>query len=502
MPDIGVAALIRGLADEDTFIPWSFNDAGDGPDVSEDYAGELEAARARTGHDEAVVVGECQINGRRMALIISDFDFLAGSVGRRACQLLVGAFARAQAASLPVFASPASGGTRMQEGTPAFVLMADVAAAVARFRESGGPLIVWLRNPTTGGVMATWGSLGTITLGQPGALAGFLGPRVFGMLRGTTFPAGVQTTDNLAAKGIIDETVELEHLRPYLTRALSVLHPLHRLDRPDRPDPLLPEAGPIGGKAPFDAWQGVLKTRRPERPGVQEVLAAGSDATRLSGTGEGERSDAVVLAIARFAGQPCIVVGQDRAAQAAGAGLNPAALRTARRGFRLAAQLRLPLVTVIDTAGAELSPEAEEAALAGEIARCLAEMTMLPSPTVSVLLGMGCGGGALALMPADRVVAAEHAWLSPLPLEGASIIRYRNPGHAPRMANEQNISAVALKERGIVDVVIDEQPDAADEPAEFARRVVQIVGRQLRDLTHMEPCARLRDRQLRLSGDL
>src|SRR5438552_18701883 len=93
---------------------------------------------------------------------------------------------------------------------------------------------------------------------------------------------------------------------------------------------------------------------------------------------------------------------------------SPAALRIARRGMRLAAELWLPLVTVIDTAGAELSREAEERGLAAEIARCLADLITLQSPTLAVLMGQGAGGAALALLPADRVIAAEHSLQSAL----------------------------------------------------------------------------------------
>ena len=102
--------------------------------------------------------------------------------------------------------------------------------------------------------------------------------------------------------------------------------------------------------------------------------------------------------------------------------MGPAALREARRAMNLAEELGLPLVTVIDTPGAELSVIAEERAVAGEIARCIATMTRMRVPTLAVLLGQGCGGGALALLPARRVLAAQHAWLSPLPPEGASVI--------------------------------------------------------------------------------
>lgn len=477
----GVNGVIDTVCDRDTFVPWVFDhihtEFEAGP-----YADELEHARQRTGHDEAVVVGECLIRGNRVALIISDFDFLAGSVGVDACDLVIAALHRAEQLCMPVLAAPASGGTRMQEGTAAFVLMANVAAAVGRFRQRGNLLVVWLRNPTTGGVLATWGSLGTITVGDPGALVGFLGPRVFEMLHGEPFPSGVQTTENLAACGVIDQVVALPELRGYLSRVLAVTA---ESTAETTAGTAVVEPGPTvellvdGDALDVDPWEAVLSTRRPERPGVRELLAGATDVTELFGTGEGEQSDAVVLALARFDSQPCLLIGQDRATQGADSGLTPAALRTARRGIRIAAELGCPIVTVIDTAGAELSVAAEESALAGEIARCLVELTTVAVPTVSVLLGMGCGGGALALLPADRVLAAKRAWLSPLPLEGASVIRYRTPDRAPQLAREQQVGAASLAAHGIVDLVIAENPDAADEPAEFVARVVSVIGREL-----------------------
>ncbi len=159
----------------------------------------------------------------------------------------------------------------------------------------------------------------------------------------------------------------------------------------------------------------------------------------------------MILALARIGGYPCVVIGQDRQ-QPPG----PAGLRLARRAIRLAAELRLPLVTVIDTPGAELSVQAEEDGLAREIAFCLADLLTHPGPTVSVLLGQGTGGAALALLPADRTLAAEHAWLAPLAPEGASAIVYRDRAHAAELATRQGIRATDLAALGIVDQVIPE----------------------------------------------
>ena len=124
--------------------------------------------------------------------------------------------------------------------------------------------------------------------------------------------------------------------------------------------------------------------------------------------------------------------------------------------------------------------EAEERGMAGEIARSLYELVTLAAPTLCLLLGQGSGGGALALLPADRVVCAQHAWLSPLPPEGASAIVHRTTEHAPQMAAAQGVRSLDLLHAGIVDRIVAERPDAADEPEQFCARVGQV-------LTHDDP---------------
>src|SRR5215203_4885182 len=158
------------------------------------------------------------------------------------------------------------------------------------------------------------------------------------------------------------------------------------------------------------------RSRRPDRPGVRRLLRyAASDVIPLNGTGQGEHDPGLMLALVSFGDAPCVFLGQDRRGQTTEHPMGPEALREARRGMRLASELGLPLVTVIDTQGAALSAEAENGGLAGEIARCLSDLVTLDAPTLCLMLGEGNGGGALALLPADRVVAAQHAWLSPLP---------------------------------------------------------------------------------------
>lgn len=439
--------LIATVLDGGEYVPWDAP-ITEPPGVSAEYAAELERARARTGVDEAVLTGRGAIRGHPIAFIVSEFGFLAGSVGVACATRIEAAVRRATAEGLPLLAAPASGGTRMQEGTIAFLQMVRITSAIADHKNAGLPYLVYLRHPTTGGVFASWGSLGHVTVGEPGALIGFLGPKVFEALHGGEFPRGVQLAENLAAHGVIDAVVPPEELADIAARALAIITTPPRLDA-------VPDPTPIGASP---VWDAVMKTRSTKRPGVRRLLRDGAAAVvPLFGTSEGEYQPGVVTVLARMGGISCVVVGQDREAQRHRGPIGPGALRQARRGIRLAAELRLPLVTVIDTAGASLSREAEEGGLAGEIARCLVDLLELESPVVSVLLGEGGGGGALAMLPADRIVAAENAWLAALPPEGASAILNRgDTSFAPALAELQGIAAARLAERRIVDVVVGE----------------------------------------------
>jgi acetyl-CoA carboxylase carboxyl transferase beta subunit len=487
---LSAAELIDAVIDPGSWRSW------DQPVVTPDgidpaYAADLAKARERTGLDEAVLTGTGRLRGHQVAVVVSEFAFLAGSIGVAAGERLVRAVERASRERLPLVAAPASGGTRLQEGTVAFLQMVKVAAAIADHRSAGLPYLVYLRHPTTGGVLASWGSLGHVTAAEPGALIGFLGPRVYEALHGQPFPPGVQVAENFYAKGLVDAVVAPGELAAVAARVLEVLCPPREVPEVAEPPP-----GDHVGQTPVA--ESIRRSRRPDRPGVRALLrVAAREVTALSGTAAGEMDPGALLALARFGAAPCILVGQDRHRQRRLQPLGPAGLRAARRGVRIARELDLPLVTVIDTAGAALSSEAEEGGLAGEIARCLVDLVTLPAPTLCLLLGEGAGGGALAFLPTDRVVAAQHAWLSPLPPEGASAVLYRTTERAFEVAERQGVGAAALRSRRIVDRIIPELPDAADEGEAFLRRVGGVLEAELGALLQTEPSARYRERRRR-----
>src|SRR5919108_954356 len=217
---LSAAELIDTVVDPGSWRSWD-EPVADPPDIDPGYTADLARARERTGLDEAVLTGTGRLRGRQVAVIASEFGFLAGSIGLAAAERLVRAVERATSERLPLVASPASGGTRLQEGTVAFLQMVKVAAAIADHKAAGLPYLVYLRHPTTGGVLASWGSLGHVTAAEPGALIGFLGPRVYEALHGQPFPPDVQVAENLHAKGLVDAVVAPQQAREVAIRALS-----------------------------------------------------------------------------------------------------------------------------------------------------------------------------------------------------------------------------------------------------------------------------------------
>lgn len=481
---IGARELFDLICEPGSFVTW------DEPLVpwarSDDYETELASARERSGVDESVLTGEGLVGGHRVALVASEFAFLGGSIGRDAAGRLIAAIERATAERLPLLAGPASGGTRIQEGTAAFVAMAGISAAIARHKAAGLPYLVYLRHPTTGGVMSSWGSLGHVTVAEPGALLGFLGPRAAEAITGSRMPADVQTAENLYGRGLIDAIVPPRTLPRIVRLALDVL----MAGAPPRtPEPAAPELTPV--PAPL----AVTRSRDPKRPGLRALLdVAASDVLTLNGTGRGEADHGLLLALAKFGDAACVVVGHDRPEGKPGRAFGPAALRQLQRGVRLSRDLGLPLVSIVDTPGAELTAAAEEGGLPGEIARSLADLMQLSSPTVSVILGQGTGGGALASLPADRVLCARNGWLAPLPPEGAAAIIWRDPSRAEEMAESLGMTATDLLAAGIVDAVIPEFEDAAEESTAFCRRTGDAIAHAVGELAAMPQDARIAER--------
>jgi acetyl-CoA carboxylase carboxyl transferase subunit beta len=187
------------------------------------YSDRLKEAQAKSGMDDAVMVGHGTLEGQRAVVAVFEFAFMAGSMGAGVGEALVTAarLAVLQDAPLVVFAS--SGGARMQEGAVSLMQMPRTVIATQMVKDAGLPFIVVLCDPTTGGVTASFAMLGDIQIAEPGALIGFAGARVIEQTVREKLPEGFQRAEYLLANGILDMVVKRGEMRATLARLLRLL---------------------------------------------------------------------------------------------------------------------------------------------------------------------------------------------------------------------------------------------------------------------------------------
>ena len=186
------------------------------------YEEKLERQRDKTGLMEAVVTARGRVEGRSVAAAALDSRFFMGSMGAAVGEKVTRCVEYAQRNRLPLIIFSASGGARMQEGILSLMQMAKTSAALARFSEKGLLYISVLTDPTTGGVTASFASLGDIILAEPGALIGFAGPRVIQQTIGQTLPEGFQRAEFQEEHGFVDAVVPRLQMRDTLAQLLRL----------------------------------------------------------------------------------------------------------------------------------------------------------------------------------------------------------------------------------------------------------------------------------------
>jgi acetyl-CoA carboxylase carboxyl transferase subunit beta len=329
----------------------------------------------------------------------------------------------------------------------ALVQLARTASAARRHAEAGLLSLAVYRSPTTGGVLASYASLVDVRAAVAGAVVGFAGPRVAEGTLGMRLPSGSHTAEAAYEHGIVDALVGAEGAAAWVDAVLGLAElPLPTRPLPARDDPTIE-----------GAWGEVLRARAVGRPtGIDRAARLCSSWIELRGT------DATVrAALATVAGRRCVVVATDRYHRAGRPG--PAGFRLAQRAVALAGRLGLPVVTLVDTPGADPSPDAEADGIASEIAGTFEALAGCPTPTVSVCVGEGGSGGALALSYTDRLLMCEHAIFSVIAPEGAAAILERDVAKAPEVAGSLRLTARDMRDLGVADGVISEGQAALDE---------------------------------------
>lgn len=453
---------IEMVTDEGSFEEWDSDLQGGNPLEYKGYEEKLEKLQEKTGLSEAVITGKAKIDGRETAIGVCDGRFLMASMGEAVGEKIARAVERATEERLPVILFACSGGARMQEGIVSLMQMAKTSAALKHHSDAGLLYISILTDPTTGGVTASFAMLGDVILAEPKALIGFAGPRVIEQTIGQKLPEGFQRAEFLLEHGFLDAIVE----RPQMKAVLSKILALHEngkgtdFNKKECAQDLVADGRK---EEKLTAWQRVELSRRKDRPvGSDYIDALFTDFVEFHGDRYFADDKAIIGGVARFHGMPVTVIAQAKGRNTKenierNFGMpKPEGYRKALRLMKQAEKFARPVICLVDTPGAFCGLEAEERGQGEAIARNIYEMSGLKVPVVSIIIGEGGSGGALAMATADEVWMLENSIYSILSPEGFASILWKDSSKAKEAAEVMKLTAENLKAQGIVERVFAE----------------------------------------------
>ena len=479
---------IKMVADRGSFEQWFEDLVESNPLSFEGYEEKLEATREKTGLTEAVTVGKCRIYGEEAVIGVCDSRFLMGSMGHVVGERITAAVERATELRLPVFIFCCSGGARMQEGIISLMQMAKTTAAIKKHSDAGLFYCTILTDPTTGGVTASFATVGDVIMAEPGALIGFAGPRVIKQTIGQDLPEGFQRAEFQVEKGFADGIVKREDLRKtiyYLIVANRPKEGVFRVRRQSEEDKrfmyteILKEL--TWKSRSLTAWEKVKAVRQAIRPSAKDYMDYIFD---FFVEAKGDRAygddQAIMGGIAMLNGQPITVIADMKGntieeCQKRNFGMPlPEGYRKALRLMKQAEKFGRPIVSFVNTAGAYCGIEAEERGQGEAIARNLLEMSALKVPVLCIVIGEGGSGGALATAVGNEVWMMENATYSILSPEGFASILWKDASAAPKASEVMNITSQDLKRLGVVEKIIPEFGGANP-------NTVEAIGEYMRD---------------------
>jgi len=428
--------------------------------------------QTRTGLTEAAVTGVCTIGDTEAMLIVLDFGFMGGTMGSVVGEKISMAFENAARRGIPAVAVVSGGGVRIQEGVLSLMQMAKTVTAANRLRDEEVPFVVVLANPSTGQAYASFANLADVILAEPGSLIGLSPLRTLREVSKMPLPLDAHTAEAHVGHGLLDNVVDRENLQPRIASLLEILT-AHKHGKSNHKN--LIKSEPIECDA-VEPWEAVTAARNSERPQAIAYFRSMMDPfIELRGDRLNSDDRSIVAGLGFMDGQPMAVIGQQRRPLVEGERYHvfPDGLRKAQRVIDLASRFKLPLVTLIDTQGADPGLEAEEQGIGNAIAKTLSSMLTVPTPMVSVVIGEGGSEGALALSLSDRILIQQYAVYSPMSVNhtlGAAHHDYRLDREA---AEALMLTAHDCLELGIADEIVPEPEGGAHVDPREAASVLQ-----------------------------
>lgn len=427
-------------------VPWPFDgfEGFSGLPISTDplnwpgYRAKLEQARERTGQDQAVSAGAASVDGQRCIALIFNFGFLAGTLGQAEGEAVVLAATEATRRRLPLVSVVRSGGARMQEGTTSLFAMSAIARALTALAAAGVAHIAVVANPATGGVWASLSAAADVVVAAEGAQIAFAGTRVRGSGHGQA--SGAFSAAGKHASGFVDVVVTEAQLALVVGRYVQLLSPA---SKGALAPPPLPRAGPTG-KPPPDGWTAVTGARSSSRRPAARYLAEYFEETVVIwGDRAGGVDQRVECGVGRRGGVSIAFICQQGGPVAA------AGFRTAGRLLALAQRLGLPVITFVDTEGAQNTAEGETEGVGTAIALLFQQLASATVPILSVVVGQGISGGAMSLINPENLWLAADSYLAVIAPEAAAAILKRPEAQVPELARQLGLTPDHLVRLGL-----------------------------------------------------
>ena len=446
----------------------------------------------RTGITEAVLTGVCSIDGIQCMIIVFDFGFMGGSIGCAVGQKISLAIENATKKKLPIVSVVSGGGSRIHEGVLSLMQMAKTTIAINKHNERGLPFISIFSNPSTGQAFASFGNLADITIGEPGAILGY---NPVGLIQNENSKVEYdqQTSESHLDHGLIDAITPRTELREIVSVILDLLQREFTLNRMNKSGDIAIEP------AKNMAWHSVQLARHNSRPTALDFMARILD-NFLEIHGDKQYSDdpAISCGIGQIGGQTVVVIGQNRSVDpVSGEALRimPEGFRKSQRAIRISEKFNLPIISLIDTPGANITLQAENRGLAHSVATTMSLFARQNSPTIAVIIGEGGSGGALSMGIADRVIMLENAIFSAISPEEAASLIYRDESRANEAAETLKLTASDCQSLGIVDLIVTEPEGGAHtDHYEAARLLKRALLQQLFEVQNSSKRKRLKER--------
>lgn len=464
---------IEMVADAGTFEEWDKGLTSGNPLHYKGYEEKVEALQEKTGLDEAVVTGKARIAGNEVVLAVCDGRFMMASMGKVVGEKITRAVEKATSERIPIIIFACSGGARMQEGIHSLMQMAKTSAALKRHHDAGCLYVSVLTDPTTGGVTASFAMLGDIILAEPGALIGFAGPRVIEQTIGQKLPEGFQRSEFLLKKGFVDAIVNRTDLKDTLSEIIRMHTPgenrINTYEYYLKKNAAI-ERIPLRNNEDMTAWEKVQLSRSITRPAALDyVKSIFKDFIEFHGDRYYGDDGAIVGGIATIGGMPVTVIAQQKGKSTKenivrNFGMpSPEGYRKALRLMKEAERFGRPVICFVDTPGAFCGIEAEERGQGEAIARNLYEMSGLKVPVLTIVIGEGGSGGALAMAVSNEVYMMENATYSILSPEGFASILWKDSKRAGEASEVMKITAGDLLKLKVIEKIIPEVKPAGEE---------------------------------------